>query len=744
MITQIWVNGQEVDLYSNTDIKFTYQVNDIAEVKDRQANYTNSFNLPRTANNIRVFEGLGEPSDSSTIPYNKIPCQLALEGFDLITKGWLNITETTDNEYKIHVYSGLINFFKEIESKNLSDLGLEITHNKTVQSVKDSVDNDKYRYIWADYNGRLTTQVGSTTLNIDQLVPSVRVKYLFDKIHSVHNFIPQGNFMSTDDFTNLWMTYTKGEGEGDYVDKLNSENNLYSDNNWGRYADKYNNNTYAKVFDIKNNNNVPVDRYIIEQSGYYRFVVNLDLTTDGVAQPTPAYPFSLHYIIAESGEDFTGKLYDQIQNGRAKNIGFPIIDNLGNRVYPITTDPIELKEGQNIIFFWYWKINVANLPNPLGVVVNYDFDLKIQYKNPVLVDPVAELSYFKITDFLKEILNFFGLTIFYNENSNIIQYKTLKERIYSDNVVDWSDKYINRTSERYVYQTYAQNNIFEYKYSDDALDFNNGKIEVGNKNLEETKTIFKSKLFSPEIQPVYFPEFPLNITVPVFKVYDKEIDEKKPVTDIDYIKYKPVSKRYFFLRSNILTGNWTIGSKNIPGTTVNATRLAYASFDRLKMSDIVANYYGSFNKILTSSRLHNIDLNLKLPDVLTLSFDRLYYFKQEQQYYLLNKLNFDEKKAKGEFVRIERAYTVVSIMINYSEVVCINDICYYFLDIRVGGDIPRDMKLYKLIGGMWTYESDVPMSNNISQSITLGTGNAFRIQYTDNKGDIGYSNTVNY
>ncbi|QQM25273.1 hypothetical protein [Elizabethkingia sp. M8] len=279
MITQIWVNGQEVDVYSNTDIKFTYQVNDIAEVKDRQANYTNSFNLPRTANNIRIFEGLGEPSDSSTIPYNKISCQLALDGFDLITKGWLNITETTDNEYKIHVYSGLINFFKEIESKNLSDLGLEIAHNKTVQSVKDSVDNDKYRYIWADYNGRLTTQVGSTTLNIDQLVPSVRVKYLFEKIHSVHNFIPQGKFMSTDDFTNLWMTYTKGEGEADYSEELKSENNLY-ETLWNFGINNPNdNNTYARLFEFKNKNNVNVDRFIVPTTGYYRFDINLDLTT---------------------------------------------------------------------------------------------------------------------------------------------------------------------------------------------------------------------------------------------------------------------------------------------------------------------------------------------------------------------------------------------------------------------------------------------------------------------------------
>jgi len=735
MITQIWVNGQEVDVYSNTDIKFTYQVNDIAEVKDRQANYTNSFNLPRTANNIRIFQGLGEPSDSSTIPYNKIPCQLALDGFDLITKGWLNITETTDNEYKIHIYSGLINFFKEIESKNLSDLGLEITHNKTVQSVKDSVDNENYRYIWADYNGRLTTQVGSTTLNIDQLVPSVRVKYLFEKIHSVHNFIPQGNFMNDENFTNLWMTYTKGEGEGDYVEKLNSENNLYSVNNWNT-SNPYDNNTYARQFTLKQPSGAVADRFVVQITGYYRFVINFDLTTAGGRRPIPEAPFYLYYIIAEPGEQFTGKLYDQIQNGRANSISFPIIDNQENRTWLQTTEPIEVKEGQNIIFFWYWRLN--------GVNISYDLDLKVEYKNPVLIDPVAELSDFKITDFLKEILNFFGLTMFYNENSNIIQYKTLKERIYSDNVVDWSEKYINRTSERYVYQSYAQNNIFEYKYSDDTFDFNNGKILVGNKNLEETKTVFKSKLFSPERQPVYFPEFPLTTTVPLFKIYDKEIDENKPVTDIDYIKYKPVSKRYFFLRSNILTGSWTIGSKNIPGTTVNATRLAYASFDRLQMSDIVANYYGSFTKILKSSRLHNIDLNLKLPDVLTLSFDRIYYFKQEQQYYFLNKLNFDEKKAKGEFVRIERAYTVVNISINYSDIICDDDVCYTTLDIKVGGDIPRDMKLYKLIGGVWTYESDVPMSNNISQSITLGTGSAFRIQYTDNKGDIGYSNTVNY
>ena len=90
MITELWVENQPVDLYSDTNIKYTFQANDIAEVKIRRATYTDMFHVPKTPNNVRVFGGLGINSETSASPYGKLLCRVKIDGFDLITKGRLS------------------------------------------------------------------------------------------------------------------------------------------------------------------------------------------------------------------------------------------------------------------------------------------------------------------------------------------------------------------------------------------------------------------------------------------------------------------------------------------------------------------------------------------------------------------------------------------------------------------------------------------------------------------------------
>ena len=109
-ITQIFFNGIPLDLYPDKKLKYTIQANDIAEVKDRQATYTNSYNIPKTAHNVETLGGLGIPSDTSPFPYQKPECMVCIDGFPIMVKGWLNI-KSTEEEYKVYIYAGIIDFF---------------------------------------------------------------------------------------------------------------------------------------------------------------------------------------------------------------------------------------------------------------------------------------------------------------------------------------------------------------------------------------------------------------------------------------------------------------------------------------------------------------------------------------------------------------------------------------------------------------------------------------------------------
>ena len=48
---QLYINGQEVYLDSDEIIPITKQVNNIAELKDRQADFTTDFKIPATRKN---------------------------------------------------------------------------------------------------------------------------------------------------------------------------------------------------------------------------------------------------------------------------------------------------------------------------------------------------------------------------------------------------------------------------------------------------------------------------------------------------------------------------------------------------------------------------------------------------------------------------------------------------------------------------------------------------------------------
>jgi len=74
------------------------------------------------------------------------------------------------------------------------------------------------------------------------------------------------------------------------------------------------------------------------------------------------------------------------------------------------------------------------------------------------------------------------------------------------------------------------------------------------------------------------------------------------------------------------------------------------NFNQLDMNSIIGANSLPMQTILNDSRLHTILLNLSKFDVMTLNFKALYYFAQEQQYYLLNKINFKNNEVKKSSV----------------------------------------------------------------------------------------------
>lgn len=625
MITDIWVNGVKADMYSGTKIRYTFQVNDIAEVKDRQASYTNSFSIPKTAHNVRLFSGLGVASDTSRMPYEKPTLQSKIDGFDLINKGWLNVTEA-GKDYKINVYSGIINFFKAIENKTLgNDLDLsETNHTKNLASVISSFSNPNYKYLITDYNGLTHYGTAGEKINIDYLVPSVKVSYLWNKLHEAEGYTFSGGTFATDNFLNLYITYPKSLS----LDTLD----LMVEGTGGLYVDYFSANG---------------------PNAHYRqmIVSNFDLSRSFTAAEAANYKISIEisdtfaYSLNATVKYFMSINEDNINYSERVNsvlLGeFPAVAGTTTRIIERI---IFLNAGDQITFYNYLFMN--------GYLRwNNQYSIKVEKFNVADVSFNEELREFGMKEFVKEVMNQFGLTPFTDEFSKNIRYLTLAERINEATVKDWSDKYIERIEERYIHETYAQQNTFSYNYNDKESTYHNGSLNVNNLNIPERKEVWRSKMYSPEkeLTDFYLGSFG-NKYLRIFKLYEKEIKDVDGVTEI---KYKNLEKRFHFVRAQTITTTATIGSKAY-NEEQTVTTLPLASFSKLDWTSLLRINYTDFGRILNDSRMHPIRLNLNLVDLLHLDLSNIFYFKQEQQYYILNKLNFDDNKQEGDFIRVKR------------------------------------------------------------------------------------------
>lgn len=631
---EIIYEGETLDMYEENSFKYKLQANTIAELKDRQASFLNSLEIPKTSRNIRILKGLGLASDLSSAPYVKPACQLKIEGFNLIVKGWLTIKEVTDDSIKISIQSGIVEFFKAIEGKKIgSDLNLsEIDHKKNLATVISSFTSPYYRYLITDYNGK-THYSNGTKINIDYMVPSVSVKYLWDKIHSTFGFTYSGFLFDTSHFNNLFITYSKPIPLGTETELKNVSGLLNVQNRNVSWSDP--NNFYNQLIAGGLDNNIS---FTIPETGNYRIIFECDVQRQNFNGDANYY-----MSVNQVGAPF---------HTRANPVNILTVPQYQGSQHFKTDRVIGFTQGDVIDFYGLMWANGF-----LGW--RTDFNIKIIKVDDTNVSFSEDLSDFAITDFVKDIFNIFGLTPFANELTNNIEYKLITERLATAPVVDWSDKYIERTSETYVYEDYAKANNFRYQYNDKESDYHDGAITINNQNLSEKKEIFKSKMYSPEnTLSEYYIGSMGNTFLRVFKMYDKQVKESGGTTTVTY---KELDKRFHYARSNNFPTTVTIGSEALQQEAV-VNSLPLIDFSGLPWQNLLNTFYYQMGRVMTDSRVHEIDLYLHPTDVLLLDLSKMYYFEQEQQYYIIDSIDYQgDEVSTGKFVRVKRDPNAVII-----------------------------------------------------------------------------------
>ncbi len=618
------INGFDIELTESQKISRTLQVNDILTLSNRQSNYTNTFSIKKTSKNVRAFEMLGFVGSTTTIPYRRNECYLYTDdGECLVYKGWA-VIQSTDKEYKINVYDGNIDLYKAIENKSLGDLDLsEIDHLKNLTTVVNSFTaNLPYKYIVADYNGFMV--YNSNRINIDYLVPSAKVSYLWNKIFDTYGFTYEGSIFNTVDFTNLWLSYPKFLPLSSQVTPTTI----------------FQGNTISTIDDVT------ILPFRFDQS----------VTTDTIQDIDKQ-----EFIITDQG------LYDILLTDIGG--GNLIIFLEGDGGLPIILGTAKPSVFKNGVFMGFANTTLTlnllpgdvitcdfNYPTGLPEIYsqsyngNFEYNLNIKEYKGAVVSFSNELKDFNTKDFITEILNRFGLTPFKDKYSNHYKFLTLQELLQNNQVVDWSrekNKFVEKISERYIFGSYAQENKFTYKYNDQEDDYYDSEILIDNVNLPDNKVVVNSRVFAPDKDPTNLVH---NLFTNVYRIWTKEIKEDGT------INYKGLSKRYYLMReaSHTFTNPTDIGSQSL-NTHQSITTIPVESFFNLRMEDVVREYYANISQLLNYSKIIDATIYLTEMDIANLDFSKLYWIKELSNYFLLNKVNNFTKKGitKCELIKVD-------------------------------------------------------------------------------------------
>lgn len=616
---KLYINDILCDIDDDEVIAITKQANDIAEMQDRQADFSAGFKIRKTREMQDLFELSGEAGVISSFPYQQQDCRLIQDGIEMVTNGIVLLEKTDDNYYYVSILSGNMNFFKDIESLKLNDLTLASTDhnwNAVIQAASNAGDLDYvYPLCEPSDDGGMCPLTDSGT-NVDLyggwIRCFVKIKAIWDEIFSNAGYICEGDILTEPKFLKLFMPITSLNITKEYTNKYL----------WSLYwlGDRTVTGTVMLNFPgtIVINGSWAFGVY-----GYYTcvFTANYKIQVVTTGFLNPVQELKLMLGAAELG---TFELIsEEIQFTYYARRIFTIEYNAtaGNNLWISTND----------YHYLYYSITITEIT-----------DAQIGYSSNVY--PHLHLPDLSQTEFIKTICNMFGLIPETIPRDKKIKFWNLID-LY-DNISkarDWSDYLSESDNEvEYEFGDYAQNNYLKYKESDDVLkDQGKGTMLIEDGTLPPEKDIITLSVSTCD-EVLVLDDEPAS-RLAMNKYNDKE-SEYTPSKELDprivYIsksETSPASTKTFRI-SDAVTGLTPSGNFHSTTDPKIASSLE-VSFSSLIGATGYYFGYSGLSRLLTKTKFIKAKFNLPVYEVAGLKHYIPVYLSQHKAYFYVNKIN---------------------------------------------------------------------------------------------------------
>ena len=620
----LYLGDELCDLDEDEVVPLNKQVNDIAEMQDRQSDFTAAFKVRKTRAMRALFELSGEVGASTTFPYENKICRLVVNSVEVITGGNLILEKVTDQYYYVSIISGNLSFFNSIKGLKITDLTLASTNhtwNDATMAATHAADLD---YVYplcepSDDGGICAdTDTGdSVEIYGGYIWPFIKVKTIWDEIFSNAGYtVTGGNVLTSDTFLKLFMPITSRA-----ITDITKY--LYSIN-W------------------EGNEHIHVDTFLGETNftGVHLISGPLDSATATLfrlgyyfAPYDGAYTMTVQAVVGLFSPVPTFSVYNgAVLEGTMELVSsspWGYLDTIRTWVYEVTgvsaLDYIRIFGSPTQYIYWEWGVTKIT-----GTDIGFGS----------VVTPRLHLPAMLQTDFIKMVCNMFGLVPDVTARDHKIRFWNYKE-LY-DNVPvarNW-EAYLSETENEseFKFGDYAQNNYMRYRESNDVLvDNGTGIMLIADETLPVEKDVAELPVSTCDEVTIMITNFSVDVSRINFNKYNADTavyDSQKTIDPrVVYVDYTNTTASPPYEKTLYLTA--TVGGAITQ--TINTPKKA--SSLEVSFSNLIKGYYPFLSRLLTNTNLRRDRFNLPVYEVAGLRHNVPIYLPQYRAYFYVNKIS---------------------------------------------------------------------------------------------------------
>jgi len=616
MSVSLYLNKTKVDTYTKPMTR-NIRIGEVSEVGKLKSSFSYTDSLPKTAKNVAFFEMLGVIGNTSRKPYELIVADYVVDGIYLVMNG-IAVVKEADEDFKYNLIDGVRSLSELLKGQKLIDLPLnDLTHILTTQNYIDSFENTEgYIYGIANY-GRSADSGSTTDVKVEKQAPSIYVHTLFRRIFESNNLTLQGDFFNyNEDYLNEVLAPSNGyeveAGEVTSTAKGGAVSDELSDTDGSNDFI-----TFEEGFTLTDNSLIGAS--IVD--GKMKFAVSGIYKID----------MSILYSINQTNAAIKIKLNDatisyiSLSEGYGQELNKSIVLTVG---------------VDDVISF---MISGSSYTDPEFFIIDYNvqFDSSIYLQTGGQVIKASDyIGDMLQIDFVKDIVNRYGLLLHPIQNTNQFRFKRL-EALLKDRATheDWSSKLGEIGGENYV-SGYAKRNVAKYKYPEAIVVPNNdGEMLIDNDNALNEKTFFSS----PFEIPVKYAMIYNNQTyqLPIWS----EDDEGTPVNEEQPLRIMKIERFDISFTAKLFD--------EMTGITVS-TNVPFLNLKNMSMQYFLSNYYPAFQSLMDNYKKRKFMFNLSPIDIYNLDFFKLKFLKQTGRFYYMNRVQYTPgKQASVELIEIK-------------------------------------------------------------------------------------------